>query len=145
MNRFVYVIILILLALATYIVDFSKIFKKEKNKEDKSVQNEDDLFSSNKTASNENYYNEYDQVEEIKIPQDTYYNEYDTNDISVNLENQSKNVKLEDSGLNIRSVSELKKQGYVYINELLNKTDEELLQIKGIGQKTILQIRSFKI
>lgn len=145
MNRFVYVIILIVLALATYIVDFSKIFKKEKNKEDKSVQNEDDLFSSNKTASNENYYNEYDQVEEIKIPQDTYYNEYDTNDISVNLEHQSKNVKLEDSGLNIRSVSELKKQGYVYINELLNKTDEELLQIKGIGQKTILQIRSFKI
>lgn len=139
MNRFVYVIILLVLALASYIIDFSKIFKKKEK--DQKVERNSNTESDNNVASNDHYYNEY-ASSDIKVQpiNEAYYNEYDNH-----TNHTEKKVLLEESGLNIKAVSELKKQGYIYINELLDKTDEELLNIKGIGNKTILQIRAFKL
>lgn len=132
MNRFVYVIILIVLALATYIVDFSK-FRKEKK--DTTKQN------NQQVPSEKDYHNEYSSNnDDIKIKKDTYFNEYETTDSDV-----KNNVSLKDAGLHFKTILELEKQGYTYINQLINKSDEELLAIKGIGKKTITQIRGFKL
>lgn len=138
MNRFIYVIILLVLALASYIIDFSKIFNKEKQKDDEEQVNKNTENDEPSESTDNSYHNPYADTSTIKI--DTYINEYD------NFSNEKQvNVTLKEAGLHVKAIAELEKQGYLYINQLMDKTDEELLAIKGIGSKTVSQIRGFKL
>ena len=107
-----------------------------KNEERMSVYTEDELNAMG-MSYDDNDYEEYEEYDEY----DEYYE-----DSTVNLNEKSKTSTFEKMGLSKRSQVLLKSVGITERRQLYWKTVEDLMQIQGMDQKSIQEIKGlFKL